>query len=193
VAPYPFLYHCVNAGGWPDPNYLVRTSDPAGLLARLRTEVRQIDASRAVFSVRVLDDLLDASIAEPRINAGIVSGFALGALLIGAIGLYALFARLVTESRQEIGVRLALGAAPGSIMRMILGGAGRLMLAGALAGVALTAGAYQLLKATLFGVGAADVALAAGITAALLAVSSLGVIIPAIRASRVAPTEALRT
>jgi putative ABC transport system permease protein len=193
VAPYPFLYTCAIGGGWPDPNYLVRTSDPQRLIAQLRSEVRQIDPSRAVFGVRVLDDVLDGSIAEPRLNAGIVSGFALAALLVGALGLYALFARLVTESRQEIGVRLALGATRGSIMRLIVGGAGRLMLAGALAGLVLTAGAYGLLKSTLFGVGAGDLALAAFITAALLAVSTIAVVIPAIRASRVAPAEALRS
>ena len=192
VEPYPFLYSCGSAGGWPDPNYLVRTSDPAGLMSRLRSEVRQIDPSRAVFGVRVLDDVLDRSIAEPRLNAGIVSGFAVAALLIGALGLYALFARLVTESRQEIGVRLALGAAPGSIARLIIGGAGRLLLAGAFAGVLITAAEYQLLKTTLFGIGAADLAIAAAVTAALIAISGLGVFIPAIRASRVAPTEALR-
>ena len=192
VAPYPFVYHCASGGGWPDPNYVVRTSDPAGLIGRLRAQVREIDPSRAVFSVRVLDDVLDQSIAEPRLNAGIVSGFAGAALLIGALGLYALFARLVTESRQEIGVRLALGAAPGQIVRLIVSGAGRLLLAGTLAGAAVTVGAYQFLKTTLFGVGPSDLAMAAGVTAALLALSGLGVVIPAIRGSSIAPTEALR-
>jgi putative ABC transport system permease protein len=192
VAPYPFIYHCASAGGWPDPNYVVRTSDPAGLIGRLRAQVREIDPSRAVFSVRVLDDVLDQSIAEPRLNAGIVSGFAVAALLIGAMGLYALFARLVTESRQEIGVRLALGATPGSIRRLVIGGAGRLLVAGAGAGIALAAGAYTVLKATLFGVGTSDIALAVVVTAGLLALASLGAVIPAFRASRVAPTEALR-
>jgi predicted permease len=193
VEPYPFMYYCSAAGGWPDPNYVVRTSDPAGLIARLRSEVRQIDPARAVFGVRVLDDVLDATIAEPRLNAAIVSGFAVAALLVGALGLYALFARLVTESRQEIGVRLALGAEPGQIVRLVVSGAGRLLLLGGIAGAAMTAGAYQFLKSALFGVGPSDLAIAAGVTAVLLALSGLGVVIPAIRASRVAPTEALRT
>jgi putative ABC transport system permease protein len=193
VAPFPFVYHCTSAGGWPDPNYVVRTSDPAGLIRRIRSDVRQVDPTRAVFGVRVLDDVLDSAIAEPRLNAAIVSGFALAALLIGALGLYALFARLVTDSRQEIGVRLALGAEPGRIVRLIMTGAGRLLLAGAVAGALITVGAYQYLKTTLFGVGPSDLAIAAGVTVVLLAMSGLGVVIPAIRGSRVAPTEALRT
>ena len=192
VEPYPFMYSCSAAGGWPDPNYVVRTSDPAGLMARVRSVVRQVDPARAVFGVRVLDDVLDGAIAEPRLNAAIVSGFAVAALLIGGLGLYALFARLVTESRQEIGVRLALGAAPGQIVQLIITGAGRLLLAGAIAGAAITVAAYQFLKSTLFGVGPSDLAIAAGVTAVLLAMSGLGVVIPAIRGSRVAPTEALR-
>ncbi len=192
VAAFPFIYSCDSAGAWPDPNYVVRTSDPAGLMARLRAEVRQIDPARPVYGVRVLGDVLDGAIAEPRVNAAIVASFAVAALFIGALGLYALFARLVTESRQEIGVRLALGAAPSQIARLIISGAGRLLLAGALAGAALTAGAYQFLKATLFGVGPSDLAMAAAVTVVLLALSGLGVVIPAIRGSRVAPTEALR-
>jgi predicted permease len=192
AAPFPFIYSCDSAGSWPDPNYVVRTTDPAGFMSRLRAEVRQIDPSRPVYGVRVLEDVLDGAIAEPRLNAQVVSGFAVAALLIGALGLYALFARLVTESRQEIGVRLALGAAPGQIVQLIITGAGRLLLAGAIAGALITAGAYQFLKTTLFGVGPSDLAMAAGVTAVLLAFSGLGVVIPAIRGSRVAPTEALR-
>jgi hypothetical protein len=191
VGPYPFLYHCSSAGGWPDPNYVVRTTDAPGLIARLRTAVRHIDSSRAVFGIRILQDVLDRAVAEPRVNAAIVSGFAFAALFIGALGLYALFSRLVTESRREIGVRLALGAAPSQMLRLIVSDAGRLLLAGGLAGLALTAGAYQLLKASLFGVGVADLAIAVAVTIALVAISGLGVVIPAIRASRVAPTEAL--
>ena len=101
----PFVYTCDSAGSWPDPNYVVRTNDAAALIARLRDVVRQIDSTRAVFSVRLLDDVVDAAIAEPRRNATLVAGFASSALLLCAVGLYALFARLVAESRREIGVR----------------------------------------------------------------------------------------
>jgi len=188
----PFVYSCSSAGAWPDPNYVVRTNDAAALIARLRDVVGQIDSSRAVFSVRLLDDVVDAAISEPRRNATLVAGFAVAALLLCAVGLYALFARLVAESRREIGVRLALGARPGQIVRMVLGDASRLLIVGALAGVALSVGAYQLLQSVLFGVGPFDAVALAGAAIVLCAVSFVAILVPAARASRLMPTEALR-
>ncbi|HUR22116.1 MAG TPA: ABC transporter permease [Vicinamibacterales bacterium] len=189
----PFVYSCDSAGSWPDPNYVVRTSDTSGLIARLRDVVGQIDSSRAVFGVRLVDDVMDAAIAEPRRNATVVVGFAGAALLLCAVGLYALFARLVAESRREIGVRLALGARPGQIVRMVLGDASRLLVLGVVAGVALSVGAYQLLRWVLFGVGPFDAIALAAAAFVLCAVSFVAILVPASRASRLMPTEALRS
>lgn len=116
----------------------------------------RIDPSRAVFGVRVLEDVMDGTIAEPRRNATLVAAFAAAALLLCAVGLYALFARLVAESRREIGVRLALGARPAQIVRLVLSDASRLLLLGASAGGVLSVAAYQLLRSVLFGVGPFD-------------------------------------
>jgi predicted permease len=189
----PFVYTCDSAGSWPDPNYVVRTTDAAGLIGRLRDVVGQIDSSRAVFSIRRLDEVIDTAISEPRRNATIVAGFAAAALLLCAVGLYALFARLVAESRREIGVRLALGARPGQIVRLVLSDASRLLLLGAAAGVVLSVAAYQLLRSVLFGVGPFDAIALAAAALVLCAVSFVAILVPASRASRLMPTEALRS
>jgi putative ABC transport system permease protein len=188
----PFVYSCDSAGSWPDPNYVVRTNNAAALMGRLREVVGQIDSSRAVFSVRLLDDVMAAAISEPRRNATLVASFASVALLLCAIGLYALFARLVADSRREIGVRLALGARPRQIVRMVLGDASRLMLIGLAGGVTLSIGAYQLLQSVLFGVGPFDGVALATAAVILCAVASVAILVPASRASRLMPTEALR-
>jgi putative ABC transport system permease protein len=189
----PFVYTCDSAGSWPDPNYVVRTNDAASLMGRLREVVGKIDSSRAVFSVRLLDDVMDASISEPRRNATLVAGFASTALLLCAVGLYALFARLVADSRREIGVRLALGAKPGQIVRMVLGDASRLLVIGVVSGIALSIAAYQLLQSVLFGVRSFDAIALASAALVLCAVSSVAILVPASRASRLMPTEALRS
>ena len=189
----PFVYTCDSAGSWPDPNYVVRTNDAASMMGRLREVVGQIDSSRAVFGVRLLDEVMDAAISEPRRNATLVAGFATTALLLCAVGLYALFARLVADSRREIGVRLALGARPGQIVRMVLGDAGRLLVIGVASGVALSMAAYQLLQSVLFGTGPFDAIALAAAALILCAVSAVAILVPASRASRLMPTEALRS
>jgi putative ABC transport system permease protein len=189
----PFVYSCDSAGSWPDPHYVVRTTDADGFSAQLREVMRTIDPTRAVFAVRPLTGHLDASIAEPRLNAGIVITFAASALLLGALGLYALFSRLVTESRREIGVRLALGATPSGVVRMVVADAGRLLVGGLIAGAALSVGTHQLIGSWLPKAAAFD-GTALSVAALVLAVvSACAVMFPALRAAHIAPTEALRS
>jgi len=188
---FPFVYTCTTPGGWPDPNYVVRTGDVPALLARLPSLVRERDASRAVFDVTPLEDVVSGAIDGPRQHAGLTGTFAASALLLAALGLYALFARHVADSRREIGVRLALGATPGHVTGLVLRHAGVLLGSGFVTGTLLSVGAFLLLRSSLHGAGTANaVALAAaGLT--LLMACSLAIVAPAIRAGRVPPTEAL--
>lgn len=191
VARFPFVYTCDQAGAWPDPNYVVRAADTSAVLAQLRPLVRSLDGSRAVFGVRPLDEVTSESIAGPRQQAGLVSTFALTALVLTALGLYALLARYVTDSRREIGVRLALGATRAHVVGIVAARAGLLLAIGLTVGAGLTAVAYRTLRASLHGTAAANTAALAGIVGLLILVCGVAIVIPALRAARVAPTEAL--
>ena len=190
--PVPYVYSCATAGAWPDPEYVIRASDTRAVLANLRRVVRTIDASRAVFGVQSLEDVLGRAVDEPRMNASVISTFAATAITLAAIGLYGLFTLLVSETRRELGVRLALGATPGQLVGLVLAGAGRLVVTGIFAGLVLTFSAQRLWRALLFGVGSLDAITVLAATLTLVAVSTAAIAVPAVRASRVAPTEALR-
>lgn len=188
----PYVYVCLAAGSWPDPNYVVRTHDAAAFTTNLAATVRGIDPSRAVFGVRPLGDVLHDAAESPRLNAGMVGAFAGGALILAAVGLYGLFTLLVSESRREIGVRLALGAAPRQVVRLILADAGRLLAVGVAIGLALAVVVNRALGGLLFEIGPLDPMTLATATLTLASVALCAIAIPAIRASHVPPTEALR-
>jgi putative ABC transport system permease protein len=189
----PYVYGCARPGDWPDPEYVVRVADPQRFAAALRPLVRQIDPSRAVFGYRSVSDVLDAAVDEPRMTAGLTTLFAVTALTLAAIGLYGLFMLVVSESRREIGVRLALGAAPTQMVGLVCASAGRLLVLGVLIGLVLTLGTGRVLKTLLFGVSTYDAPTLVVATMTLVLVSCTAIAIPAIRASRVPPTEALLT
>jgi ABC-type antimicrobial peptide transport system permease subunit len=113
-------------------------------------------------------------------------------MLLVATGLYALFTLVVGETRREMGVRLALGASPRQLVRLVCAGAGRLLAVGMLFGVVLMVGAGRWLQNLLFGISALDGVALAGTLLTLIVVSTLAIGIPALRASRVLPSEALR-
>jgi len=188
----PYAYTCLAAGSWPDPNYVVRTNDLAAFTANLAATVRAIDPGRAVFGVRPLGDVLHDAVDAPRLNAGMVGTFAGGALLLAAVGLYGLFTLLVSESRREIGVRLALGAAPRQVVQLILADAGRLLAVGVALGLALAVMVNRALGGLLFEIGPLDPMTLATATLTLALVAVCAIAIPALRASHVPPTEALR-
>ncbi|HKW01535.1 MAG TPA: ADOP family duplicated permease [Vicinamibacterales bacterium] len=189
----PYVYTCLAAGSWPDPNYVVRTNDVAGFIANLAPAVHQLDPSRAIFGVRPLGDVLHDAVEAPRLNAGMIGVFAGGALLLAAVGLYGLFTLLVSESRREIGVRLALGAAPRQVVQLVFADAGRLLGIGIVAGLALAILGNRTLGSMLFDVGPLDPMTLVTATLTLAAVAACAIAIPAIRAAHVPPTEALRT
>jgi ABC-type antimicrobial peptide transport system permease subunit len=121
-----------------------------------------------------------------------VGGFASVALLLGVVGLYGVTAYSVTQRNREIGIRMALGAAPGSVYRMILQEAGWLTIVGVLAGVVLAIAGANLMRGVLFGVRAWDVPTIAAVAGVLGAAALLASFLPARRAAAVNPVEALR-
>jgi putative ABC transport system permease protein len=194
AASAPYVYSCMPAGAWPDPEYVVRTQgDPSQLTREIRQIVRESDPNRAVFGVKMLDTLIDDSLEQPRLNAGFLGLFAASAMLLASVGLYSLISLVVTARTREIGVRIALGASPGGIVRLILAGAGKMLAGGILLGLALTIAAERVMKSVLFGVSPMDVLTLAAAVAVLGVVSALAAFLPARRAAAIDPLEAIRT
>jgi putative ABC transport system permease protein len=192
--PEPIIYYCGFSGYWPDPYFYVR-SDPTRPVtaAVIRAALREIEPGRAMHSVRPLDDVIAASMSQQRLNMTLLGMFAATALGLACMGLHGVLSQLVAARRREIGVRMALGAAPSRIVRAIAGQAAAVTAAGIACGIG---GAFLLtgfMRALVFDVPVRDplVFLAGPILLAIVA--ALAALAPARRASRIDPVEVLRS
>jgi predicted permease len=177
-----------------DPEYLaVRTSgDPMALAEVVRQQVWAVDKEQPVAGVMPLEDLVDDTLSARKMQASLLSGFAGLALLLVTLGIYAVLSFAVTQRTQEIGVRVAMGAQPRDVLRMIFSQGFRLFLIGAGLGLAAAFALSRALVHLLFGVSAYDPASFASVTLLLAAVALLACYVPARRATRVDPLVALR-
>jgi putative ABC transport system permease protein len=151
-----------------------------------------VDRDQPIATLRPLGDLVSASIARERFAATLFAVFSVVALLLAAAGIYGVMAYAVAERRSEIGVRLALGAQVGDVLALVVGQGSRLVAVGLALGLAGALLAARLLEAMLFGVSAHD-PVSFVVTAFLLAIAGLlACLVPALRASAVSPSEALR-
>lgn len=172
---------------------VLESATPAeGLTGPLRGIVRQLDADQPVGDLRSLASVIADSLADREFSAWLIGGFALTALLLAAIGLYGTLAYQVSQSVREIGVRLAIGAQRRDVLRMVLRQGMLLAGAGAAAGLAIALLGGRLLESFIFGISARDPATLGAIVACMLGIALLASAIPAWRATRIDPMEALR-
>jgi putative ABC transport system permease protein len=170
-----------------------QTSRPAALTGAIRNALAQIDPGVPLTRVKMFDEYLAQSLARPRFNALLLSIFAGVALLLTAIGIYGVMAYSVAQRRQEIGIRMALGAQRGDVLRLVVGGGMKLTAAGVLIGVTAAYALTRFLGNLLYGVPAFD-GLTFGAVALLLgAIALLACWLPAHRAAGVNPVTALHT
>jgi putative ABC transport system permease protein len=173
--------------------FVVRTKvDPLSLADAARRVIHGIDPAQPVAQVRTMEAVVRDTFARQRFSALLFGGFSLASLLLAAVGIYGVLAYSVTERTREIGVRVALGAAPGRILTLVLGSGMRVVLVGALVGMGGALALAGLLQSLLFGVKPHDPATFAAVPAMLIAVALFASYLPARRASRLAPVDALR-
>jgi predicted permease len=171
----------------------VKTSlDPAAMSGALQAAVHDTDPAQPVHDIKTLTDLVSASLAPRRFVADILSFFAVVALALAALGLYGLISYSVAQQTPEIGIRMALGAEPRSVLMHVVGGGLRLALYGAAIGAVAVIPIVRMLGSAIDGVGGFDPWILIGTTALLAAAALLACYIPALRATRIDPMEALR-
>jgi ABC-type antimicrobial peptide transport system permease subunit len=173
--------------------YVVRARLGAdALIPSIRDAIQSVDRNAAIVFAKTFDAMIDESLWQRRLWSVLLTAFSALSLTLVAIGLYGLLSYVVTQQRREIGVRMALGAVPRSILRLVLAQGTRLVVVGCVLGVAGALGLRRLLSSLLFGVSAGDPASLLGALLVLAAVAFAACYLPARRASRVDPIIALR-
>jgi putative ABC transport system permease protein len=172
---------------------LVRTkNDPMSLVPLIRGEVAGLDSQQPIARIATLDQLMESSTAQPRFRAALLGGFAGVALLLAAIGVYGMMAYAVSRRTREIGIRIALGARRGNMLKLICGQSMTLTLLGVVLGLVGAFAVTRLMNSLLFGVTSTDPFIFTAVTVLLCGVALLASYIPARRAARVDPIVALR-
>jgi predicted permease len=199
VAPRPEFYLPLPqtpavAWNWFRTLYVVvrTTGDPAALVKPLNAAVTRVDRDLPLFDVRTMDQRLASSLATARFNTLLLTLLGAIGLALAATGIYGVIAYFVSQRTQEIGVRIALGATRGSVVRLILGQALRPVVIGAVVGVAASLAASRVLSSQLFDVSPTDPLTIAAVLATLVGVASVASAVPARRAAAIDPTRALQ-
>src|SRR6267154_2643018 len=171
---------------------IATTGNPADLAPALRTIIRSVNREVPVFEVSTLEQRLSGSLAQRRLTMFLLSAFAVLALLLAAVGVYGVISYSVGRRTQEIGIRIAMGATRGSVLRLILGQQARMILLGNAIGLALAVALSGAMRGLLYGVSPWDIATFALSCLVLTAVAFLASTAPAMRAARTDPSAAIR-
>ncbi len=173
--------------------FVVRTAmDPHSLASGVSMTIRGIDPEVPLADVKTMEEVVDATIARPRVIAGLLTAFALMALVLAAVGVYGVMAYSVAQRTREIGVRMALGASATSVFRMVLSQALRLVFLGVVAGIVAAGGLMQLLRTLLYDTEPLDPWTFSVTTLVLMTVAAVASYVPARRGTRIDPMSALR-
>jgi predicted permease len=193
-APRPFMYRPLAQAYTPRVTMLVRSADTtASVLSAIRREVRALDPGLAVFGVATMTDAISVSLLPARVAGSLLGALGMVALVLAALGIYGVLSFLVRARTREIGVRVALGATPGALTRLVVRQAMAWTVAGALIGVALAFGLTRFLAGFLYGISPTDAWTFGVVTLLLVMVACIAAVVPAVRATRLDPLVALRT
>jgi putative ABC transport system permease protein len=174
--------------------FAVRSSrDLATILPELRRAVGASDEDVVLWRAQTMDQILGGPLGRPRLEAFLLLAFAGTALVLAAVGLYGVTAYLVRQQTREIGIRIALGADPGRVLEFALGGAIRVAIVGVAVGALISFAGSRMLRAQLFAISPGDPIAFLGAAAVLVLAVAVASFIPARRATRIDPTQALRS
>ena len=189
----PQLYVRAEDGGYRTLAFVVRTSrDPRALVPEARDAVRRIDSRLALADVRTMDEVVGDALRQSRVSAVLIAGFALGALLLAAMGLFGVVSGSVTRRRHELAVRLAVGADHGRVLRLVLREGAMLVALGVLVGVPGVYFAGRLIRGVLVGVSPLDPVTLAAVALGLGLVALVACYLPARRVLAIDPAHSLR-
>ena len=182
-----------HSDAWSPSEVVVRSALPPAVVVRaIRDAVRDLDRNQPVTSVHTMSDVVRQSVARPRFNAVLVGSFAALALALAVVGIYGVLSHAVTERTREIGVRVALGASRGDVLRLVGREGISLVGIGLIGGLAAAALLTRALEGLLFEIEPLDPATYLAASAVMLLASAAACLLPTLRATRVDPAEALR-
>ena len=191
--PQPTVYYNEAHMGSGTMTFVLRVQqDPRALAVPARRVIQDLDSAQPVADVESMEEIVRETFARQRFSAVLLIGFSAIALLLAAIGIYGVLAYSVAERTREIGIRMALGADARRVVMMVAGSGARVVALGAAAGMAGAFLLTGLLRTLLFGVGPHDAATFLAVPCLLAVVAMAAAWLPARRASRVAPADALR-
>ena len=182
--PYPRMTVLIRAAGGPN-------ADPRAAIPLVRESVRQVNPSAAVYDVRTMADVVSESLARQRFSMSLIGIFAGVALVLAMVGLYGVLALIATQRRREIGVRLALGASPGHVVRMMVREGALVAVAGVVAGLLGALALTRVLRSVLYGVSSTDGFTFVAASLFVMVIALVATWVPAHRVARVDPRTAL--
>ena len=168
------------------------SSDPASLTSSIRHEVQAVDPTQPIYSIESMESVIAASVSDRRLNMMLLGIFAAVALVLAAVGIYGVLSYSVSQRTHEIGIRMAVGAQPKDILKLVVGQAMMMALIGVAIGLVAAFALTRLMASLLYGVSATDPLIFALISVALTSVALAASLVPARRAIKVDPMIALR-
>jgi putative ABC transport system permease protein len=191
--PQPLAYLPLTQDFSPAVTMQVRTSGgPEAVISSVRGQVQSLDTNLALTNVNTIEELIDQGLWAPRVGAALLSVFGALALLLAVVGVYGVLSYSVNQQTREIGIRMAMGAQTGRVLKLVVGQGMRLALAGLILGLVIALAAMRVLSTLLFGVSAHDPLIFVGVSVVLMTAAVLACYIPARRAMKVDPMVALR-